>query len=206
MKKFYSLSILALSFFAICNSTMLAQNKAKGEILEEDAVPEKEYKGNDIFKAIFVDAGYGANKLAFGLGVRYWNLGASFGIAGLGSSMPSYFKYREGGNINQETAINIKKYPSINITTDLYYFYDFTESVTAFVNLGYGVGSDSLLANHKDEQNTTYKDRLYPVGTETKSGVTFGLGVQYFLEKWVGFGVGYHSRRGVYAQFNYFWY
>ena len=102
--------------------------------------------------------------------------------------------------------MDIEKYSSIHVTTDLYYFHDINDQFTVFGNIGYGVGTDSVLAHHKDDQSTANKNRLYAIGTETNSGITFGLGVQYFLEEWVGFGIGYHSRRGVYAQFNYFWF
>ena len=207
MKKFYSIFILAISFFAICNSTILAQNKAKEEILDDGEAIEKEYKGNDIFKAFFLDAGYGANKFGFGLGVRYWNLGFAFGVAGLGESIPSYQRnWGDNKVITPETAVNQKSYSSIHVMTDLYYFYDINDDFTAFVNLGFGVGSDSILANHKDYLNTPYQDRLFPLGSDSKTGINFGLGIQYFLEQWIGFGLGYHSRRGVYAQINYFWF
>lgn len=193
--------------FAICNSEMLAQNKAKDEILADSDTIEKEYQGNDIFKAFFLDAGYGANKFGFGLGFRYWNLGFSFGLAGIGESMPSYQRdWGDGKIITPETAVNQKAFSSIHVTTDLYYFHDIDDNFTAFVNLGYGVGTDSVLANHKDNLNTNIQNRYYPVGTENESGITYGLGIQYFLEQWIGFGLGYHSRRGVYAQINYFWF
>ncbi len=203
MKKFYSLFIIVLSVFAFSNSVLLAQSKAKDAEPTEEAAIEKEYIGNDIFKSIFFDAGYGARKLSFGLGVRYWNLGLSFGVAGLGGSMPGYYRDKMP---TKETAIDIEKHPSINVTTDLYYFHDFSETFTAFVNLGYGAGSDSVLAKHSDNQGTSSSNLLYAYGSESKSGVTFGFGIQYFMEKWLGFGLGYHNFRGVYAQINYFWY
>lgn len=206
MKKYFYLFLLLVIPFV---SSQAVQAQSKSEDNEQiDAIEdqEKEYQGNDIFKSIFLDAGYGTNKFGFGLGVRYWNLGFSFGLAGIGESIPHYFTYREGGNITPETAVDIEKYSSIHVTTDLYYFHDINDQFTVFGNIGYGVGTDSVLAHHKDDQSTANKNRLYAIGTETNSGITFGLGVQYFLEEWVGFGIGYHSRRGVYAQFNYFWF
>ena len=206
MKK-YLFIFLVLIAPLIANNDLFAQDRSDDEE-QIDAIEytEEEYQGNDIFKSIFIDAGYGTNKFGFGLGFRYWNLGFSFGLAGLGESIPHYFTYREGGNITPATAVDIEKYSSIHVTTDLYYFHDINDEFKVFGNIGYGVGTDSVLAHHKDDQGTSNKNRLYSIGTETNSGITFGLGVQYFLEEWIGFGIGYHNRRGVYAQFNYFWF
>lgn len=206
MKKYFYLFLLLVIPFVSVQSLQAQSKSTEDNQIDAIEYSEEEYQGNDIFKSIFIDAGYGTNKFGFGLGFRYWNLGFSFGLAGLGESIPHYFTYREGGNITPATAVDIEKYSSIHVTTDLYYFHDINDEFKVFGNIGYGVGTDSVLAHHKDDQGTSNKNRLYSIGTETNSGITFGLGVQYFLEEWVGFGIGYHNRRGVYAQFNYFWF
>lgn len=190
--------------FALAATVFVGSNEliAQDETEYEDEIPASEYVPGDIFKSIFIDAGYGSNALGFGLGFRYWKFGVSFGVSGIGESMPSYDRTR---TVSTTEAIDMKKYAAIGVTTDLYYFYDINEKYTAFVNVGYGVGSDSLFAKRQDDTKEGTVYRCSPA-TETNSGITFGLGFQYFFEKWIGIGVGYQTRRGVYAQFNYYWY
>lgn len=161
--------------------------------------PQDNYKepaGN--MKSVFLDAGYDFNGASFALGFRYWNLGLSIGAAGLGATLPEH--------TNQFITLTDAKetftYHSIWVTTDLYYFYDINDEFTAFANIGYGVGSDSLLATKRDE-NT---GRKYILGSENHSSVTFGAGLQYFFQNQIGVAVGYHNKRGVYAQISYYWY
>ena len=93
MKKYFYLFLLLVIPFA--SQAVQAQSKSEdNEQIDAIEDQEKEYQGNDIFKSIFLDAGYGTNKFGFGLGVRYWNLGFSFGLAGIGESIPHYFKYQ----------------------------------------------------------------------------------------------------------------
>jgi hypothetical protein len=197
MKKMIYL-LLCLGLFATFISTSQAQEK-KTDISDDEVYYDENYKGSDIIKDIFIDFGYGADKFGIGLGFRYWNLGASFGITGLGISLPDYDKTTY---LNRTESVNTERYASIAVTTDLYYFYDFNEKYTVFANIGYAVGTDTILARKASSTDT----RLYRWGSENNSEITFGLGVQYFFEKWIGLGVGYHTRRGIFAQFNYFWF
>ena len=152
-------------------------------------------------KAVFMDIGYGWNKLGLGFGGRYSNFGASIGIAGIGEKMPAYSKTQ---TLTASQAINTKSYTSTMITLDGYYFYDINEKYTAFANVGYSMGTDSVFASKQGETDGTLY-RMSP-GTKSKNAVTFGVGFQYFLEQYLGFGVGIHSKRGIYAQINYYWF
>ncbi len=198
MKIFFNLCLLVVLFCSMVNPS-LAQTGKSEDIKEEEPYYDEDYRGSDIVKDIFIDLGYGAEKFGIGIGFRYWNFGASFGLTGIGVSLPDYDKTTY---LNRTENVITEKYASIAVTTDLYYFYDINDKYTAFVNFGYSVGTDTILARKASSND----DRLYRWGSENNSELTFGLGFQYFFEKWIGLGVGYHSRRGVFAQFNYFWF
>lgn len=200
MRKYIFLLLIS-TFLMTSIINAVAQSKAKStkDTTEEESYYDEDYKGSDIIKEIFIDAGWGSEKLGIGLGFRYWNLGASFGITGLGVKLPNY---DNSTYINKTEAVITEKYSTIAVTTDLYYFYDINETYTVFANFGYSAGSDTILAK---KANST-DNKWYRWGSESNSEFTFGLGGQYFFEKWIALGLGYHSRRGIYAQFVYYWY
>lgn len=187
MKKIhYSLFTLC---FCVMSTFFLSSDNA---FCEDDYVP---------MKAAFIDVGYGWNNLGLGFGGRYSNFGASIGIAGIGTDMPAYSKTEVLTAANTYTK---KSYTSTIITLDAYYFYDINDKYTAFANVGYSMGTDSLFGTKMNETDGTLY-RLSPT-TESKNAFTFGAGFQYFLEEYLGFGIGIHSKRGIYAQINYFWF
>lgn len=194
MKSYLMKLLFLLAFISLLNVNLFAQTDDEEDYEEETT---KEYVPSDIIKVISFDAGWGAEKLGLALGFRYWNLGVSFGVAGLGNTLPDHRNER----LISGTPSSTEKYPTIAVTTDLYYFYDINDEFTAFGNFGYSVGTDTVLAR-KDNNDSS----LYLYGTENNAAFTFGLGLQYFLEQWIGIGVGYHTRRGIFAQFNYFWF
>ncbi len=149
-------------------------------------------------KSPFFDIGYDFNGMSLGFGFRYWNVGLSLGVSGVGKYLPEHSRqYLSIPDANERFT-----YPSIWVTADAYYFYDLNDAFTVFGNIGYGVGTDSVLATKKGETNGS----KYILGAENKSSITFGAGVQYFFPMQIGVGLGYHSKRGIYAQISYYWY
>lgn len=152
-------------------------------------------------KSAFIDVGYGWNKLGLGFGGRYSNFGASIGIAGIGEKMPAYSKTQV---LTSGQILSKESHTSTIITLDAYYFYDLNDKYTVFGNVGYSMGNDSLFGTKQGESDGTLY-RISPA-TESKNGICFGAGFQYFLEEYLGFGIGIHSKRGIYAQINYYWF
>lgn len=181
MKKLLSIILLLIASYGVSTAT---------------STPEpKEPVG--IMKNVFGDVGYGEGGVSFGLGFRYWDLGISVGMSGIGQSVPPHNYY-----ILATDVLETYKYPTMWVVGDLYYFYDLNDEFTFFANVGYGVGADTVLATKKGETTGA----KYYHKTENRSGVTFGAGIQYFIENQIGFGIGYHTRRGPYLQVSYYWY
>ena len=191
--------ILLISLFGFIFNSATAQSKKSKDTTDDAVYYDDNYKGSDIIKDIFIDVGYGPDKLGIGLGFRYWVFGASFGLTGLGVTLPNYDRTTY---LNQTEPVFTEKYSTIAVTTDIYYFFDINEDYTVFANFGYAVGTDTILARKASSND----NKLYRWGSENNSEITYGLGFQYFFEKWIALGVGYHSRRGAFAQFNYYWY
>lgn len=181
MKIFLSIVALFIASFSLSNATTTEEAKEPVGIM----------------KNAFGDLGYGEGGLSFGLGFRYWDFGIGVGMSGIGQSVPYHNYY-----INETDILEKYTYPTMWVVGDLYYFYDLNDEFTFFANVGYGVGADTVLATKKGETTGA----KYYHKTENRSGITFGAGIQYFIENQIGFGIGYHSRRGPYAQVSYYWY
>jgi opacity protein-like surface antigen len=147
---------------------------------------------------LFFDLGFGANNLSTGLGFRYWHFGASIGLTGFTNTVPafSYPAYNHPKPSGQNALT--EKFTSLVVAGDVYYFHDFNK-FTVYANVGYFSQSDTVLVKDIDRGEYFYDSR------ESKSGMTFGGGLEYILSKWIAIGLGYHTKLGVTAQIGYRW-
>ncbi len=190
MKKYF----ITLALFFVSVNISLSQQS----LTNETANHSQSDAPQGMMKSAFVDGGFGQGGMSLGFGFRYWNLGLSLGLSGIGKNLPPHSQQWIMENEIQDRYT----YPSMWVTGDIYYFYDLNDEFTIFGNVGYGVGTDSILATKRgDTHQSKYFYRI-----ENKSSVTFGAGVQYFLQNQIGLGLGYHNKRGIYAQVSYYWF
>lgn len=168
----------------------------------------QEYFVEDRMSAFF-DLGYGKYSLSGAIGFQYpvfssfdnflnkFSVGASIGLTSVINDAP--------GSVNYTTptqSYELKKFTTLVLCIDIPIYYHITENINGFASVGYYSQTDSLFLKTGDGQY--WQNTLKPY--ETENGLAFGFGAQYFLEQFIGFGVGYHTKRGFFAQFNYFWY
>lgn len=157
----------------------------------------KEVSSEPEIKNIFFDLGYGQYKTSFALGFRYWFAGLSIGVTGIDPGIPGYtndLRYQPSSK-----KFNEERYTSLCVSGDLYYYYDISD-LSLFANIGYYSQADTILAYYPEN------DTRYTYKNENKSGITFGLGGQYSVSSSIMLGLGYHSKRGIYAQLGIFWF
>lgn len=190
MKKLLNILLMLCFVVALSNSAFSQDDDYYGDYEE---LPE--------IKQLFLDIGYGENGLGAGLGFRYSFFGFGLNLAGFAKDIPNYITYER---IRPEDIASTEKYPTIIISLDGYLFYDIDDYFSVFGNVGFFIQGDSVLARKRDSENKL--SDLYMYKTETTNGVTFGAGLQYLLEEYIGFGVGYHNKKGFFAQISYFWF
>jgi opacity protein-like surface antigen len=142
-------------------------------------------------KYLHLDVGYGPANISYGLGFRYWQFGATIGLTGVATDIPNYS--RQTAPSAEET----EKFPTIVVCFDLHYYYEINPEITAFATIGYYSQSDTILA-----KSDGY---WYRYDAESTSGLTFGIGGQYALNRQIMVGLAYQNKRGIYAQIGYRW-
>ena len=203
LKKLSIFLFVFILMFSINSIMIKAQDNSDDEYYDDDEYYEDEPID---WKYIFFDLSYGGSGPGFGLGFRYWNLGASIGVTGFANDIPLTTHRYQGDNFNIKDFPK-KVYPSNLVSGDFYGFYDM-EKFTAYVNLGFYSSVDSVLRFR--ESNTGY----YKDGVEKHSGITWGFGVDYPLSgldeenkayEQLVVGLGFHSELGVYLKASYRW-
>ena len=165
---------------------------------------EEEYEYVTDYKALQVDLGYSSYAgISAAVGFRYWLFSFSIGLSGFANSIPAYSMDNYSVNINPmqplPTGYEEEKYGALLVTADLGFHYDITEDIGLFASIGYYSATDTLLA-----YNYT-KDIRYFYKHYVSDGVAFSLGGDYFVTDVIKAGLGYHTRRGVFARISYIW-
>lgn len=193
--------LLAIVYLCLAVSPVLTQDRDTYEVGGNETTNSQYYKN------IFFDLGYGARGLSFGAGFRWWVFSAGIGLTGIldksanaqGWSNAYGIPYPANGSSVYET----EKFPSATVSLDLSYYYDY-EEFSPFITLGYYVQSDSVFAKYTGEVYQ-YQGVRFPIGSENKTGLAFGIGCQYYPWESVNVALGYHNKKGVFAQIGYFW-
>jgi len=156
------------------------------------------------FKMVFGEIGYGARNLSLGAGFRWEFIGVDINIAGIISNTPRYiYPSKEFPYPKQ---YNEHSYPRTTVSFNASYFYDI-EEFSIFGTVGYYSQTDTLLVRSMDDGNTFgyyYAKQGSPA--EVSSGICFGIGGQYFIDEKFGAGLGYHTKKGFFLHFGYYWY
>ncbi len=166
---------------------------------------EDEYYEEGTEKALIFDAGFGgAGGMSLGLGFRYSYASLMIGFAGFANDMPNYAVRPPQGIIispNQPLPGGYEResFTGLLVTADLAYHYQLNQEISAFGMIGYYSQQDSILARE------TSTGDYYRYAVENTSGIAFGLGGDYGVSEWITLGLGYHTKRGVFARFSYRW-
>lgn len=192
MKKF--LFIALTTIFLIVNSLNLFSQFS-----------EEEYEYATDYKAIQVDLGYSNYAgISAAVGFRYWLFSFSIGLAGFANKVPAYSMDSYSVNINPMQPLpngyEEERYGALLVTADLGFHYDITENIGLFASIGYYSATDTLLA-----YNYT-KDIRYYYKYYVSDGVALGVGGDYFVTDDIKAGLGYHTRRGIFARLSYIWF
>ncbi|MEN6295256.1 MAG: hypothetical protein ABFD61_03895 [Chloroherpetonaceae bacterium] len=156
-------------------------------------------------KSVFGDIGYfGPGGLSLGVGVRYWFASLELGLSGFAKSIPNYSMYSSEVQIYPTQPLpngyEEDKYSKIIVTGDLAFYLDRLDPFIIFASVGFYSQQDSILA-----KNIQTGDRYYYKYYNT-SGASFGLGVNYVYSDQFQIGLGYHTKRGVFARVTYYWF
>ncbi len=173
---------------------------------QEEATTENLWSSN--IKSVFAEVGYSSLKLTAALGFRFWNVGLSLGLAGFAASKPNYAYPSQQYPRPKEGEYEEYKFTYALVTTEAYYFFEIFDDFIITPSIGFFVQQDSVLARSL-RYYEPYKDFgvLYYLGkTQNKTGVTFGLGVDYYYDDKIIVGLGYNYRRGVFLRLSYYWY
>ena len=200
MKKLKSISILMLLLCCFCflSNLVSAQQASKDSTGEESFFNPKSQ-----LKMLFGDLGYGTRGLSAALGFRYGFLGVDLGLGGFTrSNIPNYNLYPTK-EIPFPKNYDSTSYPTLSVSFDLIYYYD-TGDFSFYGGVGYYSQSDTVLAKSLDQGNT-YGTYFYKQ-VNKKSGFCFTLGGQYFISETIMVGLGYHTKKGVFAEVGYWWY
>jgi opacity protein-like surface antigen len=202
MKKTLLSFLIAFLILGLSLNSLSAQEEEFDYSKEEAAAAESE---NDVpIKSIMLDLGHtlDGSGICFGFGVKYWNFGASIGIAGLSPDRPNYDRRTIDITEAQET----KNFQSLMINFDAHYYMNFEifDPLTVFVSVGYYSQSDSTIGRKQGED--TWSLIAGPQGFNSVSGLSFGAGVQYPMTDNIALGIALHTRKGIYAQFEYYWF
>lgn len=145
---------------------------------------------------IFGELSYGTLGLGVTAGFRYSFVSLSLGFSGFAQSIPNsihpsiYQPFPKKGNYQEE------EYPYVCVYGDAGFYYDIGK-FSIFATIGYFSQSDTILAREFD---TNY---LYKYKVKTESGICFGGGAEYLFNPNFLFGVGYHTKKGVFLQLGY---
>lgn len=165
---------------------------------------EEEYEYATDYKAIQVDLGYSNYAgVSAAVGFRYWLFSFSIGLSGFANSIPAYSKDSYSVQINPmqplPTGYEEEKYGALLVTADLGFHYDITENIGLFASVGYYSSTDTLLAyDYKKDIRYYYKHYV-------SDGIAFSVGGDYFVTEDIKAGLGYHTRRGIFARISYIW-
>ncbi|OGU58517.1 MAG: hypothetical protein A2X64_01340 [Ignavibacteria bacterium GWF2_33_9] len=197
--KFFLIIILFLSIISV---TSFSGNNYQDDEYYED---EEAYVQEGVVKAVNVDLGYfGPAGLSAAAGFRYWFASFTLGFSGIVNDIPNYALngYAQGIYQTKPLPANFdeKNYPALIVTGDFAYHYQILPKVSAFASLGFYSQSDTTLA--WDYSNDWY----YYWKTQKSSGVAFGLGAEMDYQENLRIGLGYHTKRGIFARLSYYWY
>lgn len=166
---------------------------------------EEEYEYAADYKALQFDLGYtNYSGLSAALGFRYWLFSFSIGLSGFANKIPAYSMDSYSVNINPMQPLpngyEEEKYGALLVTADLGFHYDITENIGLFASIGYYSSTDTLLAYNYS------KDIRYYYKYYVSDGIAFSVGGDYFLTDQIKAGLGYHTRRGIFARISYIWF
>lgn len=192
MKKRYFILLLAILVLGI-------------NYAQSSPTSEEEYEIVRDYNAIQVDLGYTNHTgISAALGYRYWLFSLSIGLSGFANKIPPYSMDSYSVNINPMSPLpngyEEEKYGALLVTFDVGFHYDINENLGLFGSIGYYSATDTLLA-----YNYT-KDIRYYYKYYITDGIAFGAGADYFFSDNVKVGLGYHTRRGIFARLSYVWY
>lgn len=145
---------------------------------------------------IFGELSYGTLGLGVTAGFRYSFVSLSIGFSGFAQSIPNsihpsiYQPFPKSGNYQEE------EYPYVCVYGDAGFYYDIGK-FSLFATVGYFSQSDTILAREFD---TNY---LYKYKVKTESGICIGGGVEYLFNPNFIFGLGYHTKKGIFLQLGY---
>lgn len=166
---------------------------------------EEEYEYATDYKALQLDLGYtNYSGLSAAIGFRFWLFSFSIGLSGFANKIPAYSMDSYSVNINPmqplPSGYEEEKYGALLVTADLGLHYDITENIGLFASVGYYSATDTLLAYD------FRKDVRYYYKYFVSDGVAFSLGGDYFITDQIKAGLGYHTRRGIFARLSYIWF
>jgi len=156
-------------------------------------------------KSIFGDIGYfGPGGLSLGVGARYWFASLELGLSGFAKSVPNYSMNSYDVKITPSQPLPAgyveDKYTKILVTADLGFYVDILDPFIIFASVGFYSQQDTILAKEFNS-DVRYYYKYY-----NSSGVAFGVGANYVLNDVFEIGLGYHTKRGVFARVTYYWF
>lgn len=195
------LFVIAFAFIAIQLPQNLKAQYNDANAIENNPAPVLFAKE----KSIFGDIGYfGPGGLSVGVGVRYWFASLELGLSGFTKSVPNYSmnSYDVGISPSQPLPSGYEedKYTKILVTGDLGFYVDILDPFILFASVGFYSQQDTILAK---EIQTGYH---YYYKYYNSSGVAFGVGANYVWDDQFEIGLGYHTKRGVFARITYYWF
>lgn len=191
-----TITILNLKILSILTFLIFMSNGIN--LFSQDKEPAEKSNSE---KLVFFDAGYGTRNLSFGLGFRYSFIGASLSLAGIAASTP-HATYH--GIVYPKT-FTTETYPSTTVSFDLIGYYDWND-FSFFGMLGYYTQADSLFDKSLEDNTFGYYFFHQPLASLNKSGISLGLGAQYYLTEAIEVGIGYHTKKGAFLQIGYYWF
>ncbi|MFN3270499.1 MAG: hypothetical protein ACK42G_07925 [Candidatus Kapaibacteriota bacterium] len=161
-------------------------------------------------KSVFGEIGWNKLKLSAAVGFRFWNVGASMGLTGFASSKPKYIYPSTQYPLPKKGEYDEYKFTYVLVTTDFYYFFELFDDFIITPTIGFYVQQDSILAKSRritTPYGQTDYGQLYYLGkTENKTGLNFGIGIDYYLLDQYFVGIGFNYRRGIFLRFAYYWF
>ncbi len=195
LKEEYMLKKLSLFaiFFLLSFSFLVSQELSQE--YEDDNTP---------FKMVFGEIGYGTRELSIGVGFRWNFLSLDLNLGGVVDNTPNYIYPQT--EFPYPKQFDEYRYPRTTITINASYYYDI-DDFSIFATIGYFNQTDSLLVRSLEQGNTNgvyFAKQGNPA--ENSGGVCFGLGGEYFINEKFVVGAGYHTKKGAFVQFGYYWY
>jgi opacity protein-like surface antigen len=174
---------------------------------DQDSKAEDEYGYVELqpIKEIMLDATFGSYGTGITGGFRYDMVSLSVGLTGFSKTLPGYLPFyywqRDFGAKKPNSFVTET---SLLVSIDAGYHYQISNDFSAYGTLGFYTEQDSVFAL-PDYVPGDVNNNRYAWKAASNSGISWGLGVQYYLEKDIGFGLGYHSKNGLVLQVGYFW-